>query len=188
MTEILYDFLVSDQHFSHRNIISYCARPFTDVSHMERELISRYNAMVGPKDSVLFLGDCFFAPFLVAKEIMDQLPGKKYLLRGNHDKFKYSQLLSMGFMEVHDKYFKATLGGVPIYYSHYPFVGYSQDTRYEGRRPPSDRVIVHGHTHEKTKLTPKGTVHVGVDGWDYGPAPIEEVIKLVQEANRLKYG
>lgn len=188
MTEITYNYLYSDPHWGHKRIIEYCNRPFTDVQHMELELISRYNAMVGSSDSVLFLGDCFFAPFLAAKDIMDKLNGKKYLLKGNHDKFKYSQLLSLGFMEVADKYFKSKLGGISIYYSHYPFSGYSQDTRYEERRPPQDRVIVHGHTHEKTKLTSKGTVHVGVDGWDYGPAPIEEVTKLVQEANKLKYG
>jgi calcineurin-like phosphoesterase family protein len=26
------------------------------------------------------------------------------------------------------------------------------------------------------------TVHVGVDAWDYGPAPYSEVLKLVEQA------
>jgi calcineurin-like phosphoesterase family protein len=47
-------------------------------------------------------------------------------------------------------------------------------------------VIVHGHTHDKTRLTAKNTVHVGVDGWDYRPARFEEVEPLVEEAYRRK--
>jgi calcineurin-like phosphoesterase family protein len=155
---------------------------------METELIDRYNALVSDSDSVLFLGDCFFAPYLVCKDILGKLKGNKYLLQGNHDKFKPKVYLEMGFLEVYPKYFKSTLGGIPIYYSHYPFSGYSVDKRFEERRPPQDRVIVHGHTHEKCKLTAKNTVHVGVDAWDYGPAPISEVIEIVKQANQVKYG
>jgi calcineurin-like phosphoesterase family protein len=153
---------------------------------MEEELINRYNALVGPNDKVLFLGDCFFLPFLVAKEITQSLNGQKYLLRGNHDKsFKDAQFKEMGFLDIYPKYFKSSIDGIPVYYSHYPFAGYSQDMRHQDKRPPRNgTVIVHGHTHDTVKLTSKNTVHVGVDAWDYYPAPIEEVTKLVKKAQK----
>jgi calcineurin-like phosphoesterase family protein len=50
-------FFTSDTHFGHANIIKYCGRPFASVEEMNRELIARWNAVVGPRDTVYHLGD-----------------------------------------------------------------------------------------------------------------------------------
>jgi len=178
----------SDLHVDHHRIIEYNNRPFKDVYHMQEELIKRHNEVVGPDDTILYLGDMFFMKPHAAEKIMTRLNGRKYLLRGNHDKrITDSQFLDIGFEMVFPMYFQAYLGRYPVWYSHYPFKGYSEDKRYEDRRPPKDgTVIVHGHTHDKTRLTSKNTVHVGVDGWDYRPARFEEVEALVAEAYERK--
>ena len=48
-------YLISDTHFNHANIATYCDRPadFTD------KLIRNWNNTVKPEDSVIHLGDVF---------------------------------------------------------------------------------------------------------------------------------
>lgn len=183
-----FDYLYSDPHYGHFNIIKYCNRPFRDAEHMTEELVSRYNAQVGSQDSVLWLGDCFFSADS-AERILPRLNGDKWLLRGNHDK-KVSDLafLRAGFEAVFSQHFSAFIAEVPVRYSHYPYAGYSEDKRYLDRRPVREEgvVLIHGHTHEPHRLTPSGTVHVGVDAWDYGPAPYGEVLALVRKAQALQ--
>jgi len=50
-------FVTSDHHFGHENIIRYCDRPFGDVAEMDREMVRRWNEVVGPTDPVFYLGD-----------------------------------------------------------------------------------------------------------------------------------
>jgi calcineurin-like phosphoesterase family protein len=156
---------------------------------MSCALIRNYNNRVSPNDTVLWLGDCFFLSRTVQNIILSSLNGIKYLVRGNHDK-RYSDdfLKRIGFTEVYSKYIEMEIDSIPVYCSHYPFSGYSADKRFEALRPPTDRVIVHGHTHDKCKLTSKNTVHVGVDAWDYGPTSYSEVSELVKQAHKVICG
>ena len=50
-------FFTSDLHFGHANIIKYDSRPFNSISHMDEELIKRWNESVSPNDTVYILGD-----------------------------------------------------------------------------------------------------------------------------------
>ncbi|PIP83204.1 MAG: hypothetical protein CO113_03370 [Elusimicrobia bacterium CG_4_9_14_3_um_filter_62_55] len=45
-------FFTADTHFNHANVIKYCARPFASIDEMNREMIARWNAVVGPEDTV----------------------------------------------------------------------------------------------------------------------------------------
>lgn len=73
-------FLVSDTHFNHQNIATYCQRPsnFTEV------LIKNWNLRVKPEDTVIHLGDVAIGK--KSEWIMPSLPGRKILIRGNHDR------------------------------------------------------------------------------------------------------
>ena len=50
-------FFTADTHFGDDAIRRYENRPFTDIEEMDRELIARWNAVVGPADTVWHLGD-----------------------------------------------------------------------------------------------------------------------------------
>ncbi len=72
-------FLISDTHFNHQNIATYCQRPsnFTEI------LIKNWNTRVKPEDTVIHLGDVAIGK--KSEWIMPSLPGRKILVRGNHD-------------------------------------------------------------------------------------------------------
>lgn len=73
-------YLISDTHFNHANIATYCQRPknFTSL------LIRNWNNTVKNEDTVIHLGDVQIGQ--KSKWIMPSLPGRKILIRGNHDR------------------------------------------------------------------------------------------------------
>ena len=91
-------YFTSDLHIAHANIIKYCNRPFNDVDEMNNKILFNYYSLIQPDDTVFILGDLTikrsssFKPILA--EICKNLPGKKHLIRGNHDYFskKYYNL------------------------------------------------------------------------------------------------
>ena len=79
-------FFTSDTHFNHANVIKYCARPFASLEAMNREMITRWNAVVGPEDTVYHLGDFAMGKSSEWPGFLRQLNGaRKILIRGNHD-------------------------------------------------------------------------------------------------------
>lgn len=176
----------SDPHFGHKNIIRYCNRPFADVNHMTEELIKRYNEAIGPEDAVLWLGDCAFCSTGRFKDIMDRLNGSKLLVIGNHDRSP-AVMASAGFDLVMEECFMV-IAGRTCRIKHFPYVNAEPlecqvADRYADKRPPRvpGEVLIHGHTHQSTSLV-GNMVHVGVDSWDWRPAPYEEVARLVAQA------
>jgi calcineurin-like phosphoesterase family protein len=73
-------YLFSDSHFNHQNIATYCQRPadFTEI------IIKRWNETVSKDDTVIHLGDVAIGK--KSEWIMPTLPGRKILVRGNHDR------------------------------------------------------------------------------------------------------
>src|SRR3972149_2927673 len=96
-------FFTSDTHFNHANIIKYCGRPFGSVDEMNREMITRWNAVVDPEDTVYHLGDFALGKVSEWPAIFRQLNGsKKILIRGNHYRSQ-RHMIELGFAEVHNK-------------------------------------------------------------------------------------
>lgn len=80
----------SDLHFSHRNIIRFCNRPWENTTQMEKGLIENWNNYVGDNDIVFVLGDTFwFNDSQHIRKTLSLLKGKDiYLIPGNHDDFE----------------------------------------------------------------------------------------------------
>lgn len=74
--------LISDPHFNHDNIATYCRRPanFTEL------IMKNWNELVWPKDIVICLGDFMIGNRRKASEILAELMGQKILVLGNHDR------------------------------------------------------------------------------------------------------
>ena len=79
-------YFISDTHFYHEKIIEYVNRPFKDVEEMNNTLIDNWNKRIEPKDEVYILGDFSFGNKEQTLDLLDKLNGRKYLIKGNHDR------------------------------------------------------------------------------------------------------
>lgn len=175
----------SDPHFNHTNIIKYCNRPFLNMQEMNDVLISNYNSLINSNDIVIWLGDCFFNKQLNnCEEIISKLNGQKILVLGNHDKNDI-QMSQFGF-DIVTHELVLNVANTQCRCSHYPITPcpeYELPDRYASRRPKklANEIILHGHDHNKNKITNIDSINVGVDAWDFKPAMFEDVEKLVIE-------
>lgn len=109
----------SDLHFSHKNVIKYCNRPFESVEEMRYKLIENWNDVVQSEDVVYVLGDVFFCGTQEATRIMQQLNGVKILIRGNHDQ-KPTKMIKLGFHAVLENA-EMMIAGTKVNLSHFPY-------------------------------------------------------------------
>ena len=69
-------FWTSDTHFSHKNIMQYCDRPFSSIEEMNEKLISNWNSVVDSDATVFHLGDFAFGTISQWEEVRSQLNGE----------------------------------------------------------------------------------------------------------------
>jgi calcineurin-like phosphoesterase family protein len=189
-------FFTSDHHFFHANIIlpNYSNRPFTSVEEMNRELIARWNSVIQPSDKVYVVGDFAFGKLENVKKIVDQLNGYKILIRGNHDRGK-DQMLKSGFNEVHDQIY-LDVAGQQVLLHHYPYRPSNDEIKrmnedpgaYKlknlNRRPENKGLfLIHGHVHD-VWLQKDKMINVSVEMWDYFPASITQIEKMIQNGSQ----
>lgn len=156
----------ADQHFLHENIIDYCNRPFYRVGKMNGTIIANYRKCVADEDIGYFVGDVTIVGPQhrhSLEHILMQLPGRKILILGNHDKFDPFTYVEMGFESVH------TMLDIGDYLlTHDPAVATGMN----------DRKWLCGHVHTVFKMAKHGTVlNVGVDQWGFFPVSEDEVRK-----------
>lgn len=77
-------YVVSDWHLNHGNIKTYCQRPDNFTELIEK----RHNETVKPEDFVIVLGDILIGNKRDGVEIIRRMNGRKFLVRGNHDRDK----------------------------------------------------------------------------------------------------
>lgn len=109
--------ITSDNHWEHPNIRKYGHRPENHFELMRK----RWFDLVKPDDVVFHLGDlvCFgnidHHPFWI-----HGLPGRKYLLRGNHDKHTVDWYNRAGFEVSSRSRYYAEITGKLICFTHEP--------------------------------------------------------------------
>jgi len=174
-------FVTSDLHFHHKNIITFCpkTRPFTDIDHMNSEMIRMWNEIVGPEDLVFILGDDAFCNGNMAAEILNSLSGRKILIQGNHD---YSLLKKQEFVDcfesIHD-IFDLKYNGVDIVMCHYPIF----DHKNAGR----GSLMLHGHRHGHPTNIPGRIKDVGFDATGNIVTLLESVIVELLEIEPMHH-
>jgi len=185
----------SDTHFGHKNILKYCPdrlKYCSDVRHMDRVLIERWNAKIQPDDIVWHLGDVFFCGNTYGQSILNELNGRKRLIMGNHDYSRsYSKWESLGFEFVLEAA-QIKIDGKDCWLSHYPysegfwkvlFKRFHYDDRYiQKKLKDSGAWLFHGHIHDIWKVKDR-MINVGVDVWDGEPVSEDQVIKIMRNAD-----
>jgi calcineurin-like phosphoesterase family protein len=165
------DYAIADNHFLHSRIVEYCNRPEDHDSIMLRN----WQETVTEDDRVYHLGDFALAKFDEVKAILDELPGYKILILGNHDRHNAKWFLDAGFDEVHQKSIVLVRGKLTVVLSHQPI---EEADLFGYRVPGTTRVVnIHGHVHNNGfEGATENHRNVSVEVIDYTPQPLEEII------------
>lgn len=131
------DFVFSDPHFEHKNVILHDGRPFPNVKEMGDRIIENFNSMVSPKDTTVFLGDIAWKNHA---HYIHALNGSKILVLGNHDKMNKDNYKL--FKEVHEIY-RTTVDRQDISFCHYPMLSWASS--------PHGSWNLHGHCHGRLR-------------------------------------
>lgn len=175
-------FFTSDLHFSHKNVIGFCQRPWPDIDAMNFGLICLWNETVKHEDEIFILGDLFFCGTQKAKEILIQLNGKKHWILGNHDwgKIKPERREEFGFESI-KRYDVIRIGEHRVNLSHFPYVGdHTFEQRFlEERIEDNGDWLLHGHVHCEWKQRDR-MINVGVDVWNYKPVSEVQLLEIIK--------
>ncbi|PHM33121.1 metallophosphoesterase [Xenorhabdus innexi] len=176
-------YFTSDTHFCHSSIINLCGRPFESVHHMNNTIIHNWNACVTERDEIYILGDFLYrGTGTDANQILRRLNGKKFLIRGNHDKFLSDPEFDSSMFEWVKDYYEMDYQKQKIVMFHYPILEWQGYFR--------NAIHLYGHVHNAGKdpdqykrlsvLGPRA-INVGVDVNNFFPVSINQVLKRAQE-------
>ena len=159
--------VIADTHFGHTMLIEKGYRP----PDYDKRIIDRWASMVSPEDLVIHLGDVAL-PDKVPDvwTMLANLPGRKILVMGNHDKRSVTWYMARGFAFACDMF---ELGR--IVFSHRPITTVPDDVAFN----------VHGHLHTgEHRPFDAGPKHrlVAIENTDYAPMLIEKVTRAQQPA------
>lgn len=153
-------FFTADTHFSDDPVRQFFSRPFTSVTKMNAAMIERA-AIVGEDDDLWIIGDFAACETDAGREAARAaflaLPGRKHLVRGNHDPDWLVQTLP--WASVHDLV-EVEAQGSRFVLCHYPLVTWN------GVREGAVQLFGHVHTHWRGA---EGQVNVGVEHWNFTP-------------------
>lgn len=148
-------FLIADTHISHKQIIEYEARPFTDYHEMNEFLVQCWNSVVSKNDTVYHVGDLYlYKPY----DYIERLNGNIILIRGNHDDKTTGHYKKLGIKAVFD-YFVIE----DCVLTHRPLIW------------TNNRFNIHGHTHS-FRENDDSHFCVSVEMINYTPILLEKVL------------
>lgn len=183
-------FFTSDTHYGHGNIIGYCNRPFASRGDMNDRMIEAHNAVVGPEDWVIHVGDFCFGSADYVREVAQRLNGRFILILGNHDR-KTAPLKELGWdirqqthMTIYESLNWSPAIGVDVvpnpernvrlFIRHKPEFEETWNANYH--------LCGHVHTAWKKRESNRrrdpareNIINVGVDMWDFVPRTWEEL-------------
>lgn len=151
-------------HFGHANIIRLANRPFTSVEDMDDTLITRWNSVVRPADTVIHLGDFAYKGSNSAYTYLSKLNGNILRLQGNHDTPGWG----WDYHETKDRH------GSKVCLMHYPIEEWNGWWR--------GSFHLHAHTHSPEKISGRRRAHVGVDAWNFTPILLDDVVEMLRNA------
>ena len=158
------NYITSDLHFGHTNIIEYCNRPWKTSEEMDEALFANLS-FLKPNDTLWILGDVAFRNKDFARTIaqrLAKLPPKIKIIGGNHDRGKTQIYKEFGLLEHESGRFDYELDGIKVSMGHFPV---TEDIG----------LSICGHIHTDFKVN-DFNVNVGVDVWNYKPITLNDIV------------
>lgn len=176
-------FFTSDFHLFHDKVLIHDKRPFDTIDQMHDTIISNWNDKVSENDIVFYLGDLSFVPNKT-ELILNQLNGKIYFIKGNHDKIKditklnrFEKIYDFGTdISILDKdgRNKGNKDYQNIVLCHYPLLIWNK--HHHGAWH------IHGHCHHNL-IAPdfykRRVIDIGCNGHDYTPLSYVEIKEIM---------
>jgi calcineurin-like phosphoesterase family protein len=189
--------LSSDLHIGHARIIELSGRPFSDVASMDESLIEAHNAVVGPNDIALNLGDLCLGPFADSVAKTSRMNGRRFLVPGNHDRVssvfgkgknidRFRGMYEDAGWTVLPENIVIELGGHRFAVSHYPYQGdHTENDRHVNARPVDRGLpLLHGHIHAQRRIDGR-MFNVGVDVNGFAPVSAAEAVAFASSAPQV---
>lgn len=154
--------LITDTHFNHQMLVTQGHRP----ADFQARILSNWRRLVASQDFVWHLGDVILGQNGTLGDILNSLPGTKFLVRGNHDHESDGWYMRHGFQFCAQGVLR---GGVWL--SHAPALSL-----------PSGAILnVHGHLHNNTHHTehvtrPEHCKLLALEATDYAPVEFDEFV------------
>lgn len=192
------NFFTADPHFGHANIIRYSNRPWLDPAtdlmvnpedpkgpliwvsdqvarkrcdEMDAAIISNWNSVVGPEDTVYLIGDFCFGKYTgTFRHYFDLLTGKIIFIKGNHDKLAWAN--RQCFFAYHDSYLETKVQGQTMTICHYAMRVWNKSHHGAWN--------LYGHSHGSLPDDPNAlAIDVGMDCHDFKPISFEQVAAIM---------
>ena len=131
-------YFLGDPHLGHKNIAKFRSW-VQDTNHNTEIFIKKYTELITKRSLVFFMGDVAFDE--ESLHLVGNLPGRKILIKGNHDDFVSTSLQKDVFEEIHGiiSYKRFWLTHCPIH-----------PDEMRGRK-----LNIHGHVHMSSVMTRK---------------------------------
>ena len=164
-------FFTSDTHFTHKNILKHCPRPFSSIEEMDEGLVSTWNQTVAPDDTIYHVGDFGWKKSL---QVLPRLNGIKHLITGNHDpdiiRNAPEWTSVQDYMDIKIKSYRVIL-------FHYPIMDWN--AKHYGS------LHFHGHMHGSIPDTNQ-RCDVGIDSWNMKPVSFEQILEHLRNQDTEK--
>lgn len=154
--------ITTDTHFNHKSMIIQKWRP----EDYEDRIIKNWARLVMEGDVVIHLGDVILGRNGDLKDILEALPGEKFLVRGNHDHESNMWYMRNGFRWAAQG---LLYGGV--WFTHAP----------QTNLPDGALLNVHGHLHDQdhrggTDSLPEHCKLLALEKTDYCPVEFDDFV------------
>lgn len=162
-------YYISDLHLFHNRILEKFNRPFSSVEEMHEMIINNWKNKVKADDTVYILGDVGMYHPKEIGNILNNLPGHKILITGNHD---FKNIHSGSYKKVFDKitsYLEIEDNGRNVILFHYPIEDWNGKYR--------EYYHLHGHIHnnEQSLSQKERRFNVSAEVVDYTPVSLDEL-------------
>lgn len=174
--------LTSDTHFSHRNIIKYCDRPFTSVEEMDKAMTDNWNSVVSKEDTVYHLGDFALPDRRIyttqndqdqrVENIIQSLNGNIIIVFGSHDKQAFNNRHTFSYYYFKNTIVDLNINGVNVIMGHCPMLSWEKRTH--------GSIHFFGHVHSGPRapfLCQQNSYDCGVDNNEFKPILFEEAVQ-----------
>ena len=168
-------YLTADSHINHDLERVYGPRGFKSIRESDETIIQNWINTVSEEDTVIVTGDFIMgADFDYVRYVVNILPGKIILVKGNHDSDAKLQIYQkfVGKIEVLDIK-RLTYRDMNFYISHYPTITANfNDTS-------KTRVVnIFGHTHSTEKFYEGNPYmyNVACDAHNCTPVSLDQIV------------